>query len=69
MVVTGHEDGSWEEVAREPRGTLFEADLPLLADGFYDLEIRVEDSTGHVSTARIQPAFAVGGVRARAVGH
>lgn len=67
--VTGHEDGSLIELRREPRGTLFESALPLLPNGSYDLEIRIEDSAGHVSTLRIEPAFAVGGVRGRAVRH
>jgi len=69
VTVTGHEDQSRDELGREPRGTLFETRLPLLADGPYDLEIRVEDSAGHVSTVRIAPAFAVGGGHARAVRH
>lgn len=31
---------------------LFETALPLLANGSYDLEIRIEDSVGHVTTVR-----------------
>ncbi|HET8775160.1 MAG TPA: S8 family serine peptidase [Thermoanaerobaculia bacterium] len=69
VVVTGHEDGSLDELGREPRGTLFETALPPLPDGSYDFEIRVEDADGHISTVRIEPAFAVGGARARAVRH
>lgn len=67
VAVIGREDGSRDELGREPRGTLFEAGLPLLANGHYDLEIRVEDSAGQASTVRIEPAFAVGGGRARTV--
>jgi hypothetical protein len=68
VVVTGHEDGSFDELGREPRNGVRDR---LAAPRQRLLRPRdpSQDSAGQVSTVRIEPAFAVSGARARAVRH
>ncbi|MBI2212317.1 MAG: S8 family serine peptidase [Acidobacteria bacterium] len=75
-------DGAWKPIelsqvgvdvdadaGHPPAGTIWEAKLldVTAEDGLYDLEIVVSDAAGNSTTARIEPAIAVGPARSRPV--
>jgi hypothetical protein len=69
LTVKGRDQGTPETLGRDPRGTIFEAELRLSDKGHYDLEMQVEDRSGNVTAVLMEPALAVVDGRGRAVRH